>query len=126
MAEEKRKTEKQYQRAIVDKCKKVGTYKIESLETIKRLAKLYVQADKLTDQFEQSGGNAVIMYTNKAGATNYIKNPLFTARTDVYNQLLEYERELGLTPAAMKKLAILKQKTKESPLIAALKELSTG
>lgn len=123
---EKKKTEGQYKRAIVRKTKTVGTYRAEVVETINRLAKLYVQADKLTEQFEESGGMVVVEHTNKAGATNLVKNPIFAARMDVYNQLLEYERELGLTPAAMKKMAIKGQEKENDPFSAAIARMEAG
>lgn len=44
------------------------------------------------------------MYTNKGGATNPTKNPILAARDDVYTQILQHERELGLTPAALKRI----------------------
>lgn len=98
------KTEKQYKTAIIKRMNAIGTYRKEFLPTIERLAALYCQRDLLEKQFAASGGNPVIMHTNKAGAANPTKNPFLTARDEVYNQLLSHERELGLTPAALKKM----------------------
>lgn len=98
------KTEKQYRADITRRMKAVGTWRREFLPTIERLAMLYCQRDKLETQYAESGGNPVIMHTNKAGATNPTKNPLLTARDEVYSQLLSHERELGLTPSSLKKM----------------------
>ena len=52
----------------------------------------------------ESGGNAVVEHTNKAGATNIVKNPYLVALNDVDTQLIVHERELGLTASALKKI----------------------
>lgn len=118
-------TERQYTNKIVERMKALSVYREEFLPTIYRLAALYCHRDKIEAQFAASGGNAVIKHTNKAGATNAIKNPFLTARDEVYTQLLAHERELGLTPSALKKLREggLKE-SGASPLATALKELS--
>lgn len=97
-------TLRKYKNEIVRKMRSMGTYREEFDSTIARTASLYVQLDKIERQYESSGGNAVIRHTNKAGATNAIKNPYLTARDEVFSQLLAHERELGLTPAAIKRL----------------------
>lgn len=110
---------------IVERMKALGTYKPEFEMTIQRTAALYVQKEEVEKAFIASGGDTVIMYTNKAGATNPAKNPFIVARDDIYSQLLAHERELGLTPAALKKIneASMKQK-KTSVLADALAKLS--
>ena len=76
-------------------------------------------------EFAEKGGQIVIEYTNKNGATNLIKNPLWVALNDINSDLLLYERELGLTPAGLKKLndAAMKQAPKNA-LSAALEALA--
>ena len=96
--------ETDYKKSIVSKMKALGTYKKEFEKTIERLAALYAQLDLIDKQYIKSGGNPVIVHTNKAGASNPTKNPFLTARDEVYTQLLAHERELGLTPAALKKI----------------------
>lgn len=121
-------TEVGYKRQIMKRMRSVGTWRAEFAPTVERLAMLYCQRDKLEKQYEESGGNPVIMHTNKAGATNPTKNPFLTARDEVYSQLLSHERELGLTPAALKKMneAAMRPEKKASGFAAALTEALSG
>ena len=113
-----------YKNATVRRMKALGLYRAEFVLTINRLAALYVQRDQLEKQFEESGGLAVIEFTNKAGATNLIKSPYLTARSEVYAQLLALERDLGLTPAALKRINESSMKPKRTSSFAdALKSL---
>jgi phage terminase small subunit len=117
-------TERQYKNEIVKRMKALGVYKDEFSPTIDRTAALYVHRDKIETEFAASGGNAVVKHTNKAGATNAIKNPFLSARDEVYSQLLAHERELGLTPSALKKINEASMKPKRSSSLAdALKAL---
>ena len=122
------KSERQYKNDIVKRMTAIGTYRDEFLPTIERLAMLYVQRDKIEKQYADSGGAAVILHTNKAGATNPTKNPFLTARDEVYSQLLSHERELGLTPSALKKMneAALHPKKQSSGFAAALEQALSG
>lgn len=118
-------TERQYKNNIIKRMKALGVYKPEFLKIVDRTAALYAQRDKIEAQFAASGGDAVIKHTNKAGATNAVKNPFLTARDEVYSQLLAHERELGLTPSALKKInkASMKPPKATSTLADALKAL---
>ena len=112
-------------RTIIERMTKLGTYKPQYMEAINRTAKLYVQMDKIEADFEKSGGNMVVIHTNKAGAKNLVKNPFLQVRDEVYTQLLAHERELGLTPAALKRInEAAMAKEKKSTLGEALKALS--
>ena len=78
-------------------------------------------------EFEKSGRERFVEYTNKAGATNLIASPYIRAIEDVYAELIVHERELGLTPAALRKLGeVNTPKPAKSPLEAALERLSGG
>lgn len=96
--------EKGYKRQIVKRLKVLALYKAEFDPTISRLAALYVECDKLDEQYKESGGSPVVMHTGTYGAKNPKKNPILETRDQVYTQLLAHERELGLTPAALKKI----------------------
>ena len=98
------KSERAYKNDIIKRMRNLGTYRDEFLPTIDRLARLYVHRENLEREFDESGGAPTIEYTNKAGATNIVKNPILAARDEVYDQLLSHERELGLTPQALKKM----------------------
>lgn len=112
-------------RTIIERMQKLGTYKPQYMEAINRTAKLYVQMEAIEQAYEKSGGNVVVTHTNKAGAKNFVKNPFLQARDEVYTQLLAHERELGLTPAALKRInESAMAKEKKSTLGEALKALS--
>lgn len=54
---------------------------------------------------ELSGGKLLMSYTNKAGATNLVKNPLAIELTKTAQVLSNLLRSLGLTPAQRKEFA---------------------
>lgn len=114
-------------RQIIERMQQLGTYSVQYMAAINRTAELYLELDALVERYEAEGREAVVEYTNKAGATNLTKNPVRSAIDNVYSQLLAHERELGLTPAAMRKLNEGAAQTKaESPLARAMRELKTG
>ena len=119
--------EKGYARKIKKRLDALSLYKPEFEPTIKRLATLYVECDKLDEQYQISGGNPVIMHVNTTGGKNPKKNPILQARDEVYTQLLAHERELGLTPAALKKIneSVLKT-TQVSGFASALADALRG
>ena len=46
----------------------------------------------------------MIEYTNKGGSTNHIQNPLLKLANELNRDALTYWKELGLTPAGLKRL----------------------
>ena len=46
----------------------------------------------------------MIKHTNKSGATNIVKNPYYLVIEGLRQNILSYSRELGLTPAGLKKI----------------------
>lgn len=97
-------TERQYAMEIKRNAKALGVWRDEFERTQKRLARLYARIDRLEQEFEEEGAELVIEYTNKAGAINRVKNPYVAEIDFLYEQAIIYERELGLTPAALKKI----------------------
>lgn len=102
----RRKTESwmRYKKRTIERMKAVGTYRAQFGAAIERVADLYVQLDELEKMWSQDGRELVVEHTNKAGATNLAKHPLLDIRDGVFTQLLALERELGLTPSALKKI----------------------
>ena len=84
---------------------KAGTYQDCFDPVIATLAEILEQRDKAKEQFEASGGGCVIKYTNKGGATNPAKNPFLLVWDDLNTTALSYWKELGLTPAAFRKMS---------------------
>ena len=60
--------------------------------------------DNALEKFDQSGGNTIVKHTNKGGATNIVKNPALQVVMDCNTQALAYWRDLGLTPAGLKRI----------------------
>ena len=119
---------KTYEKKIIADMKEVGTYKPEFNKTIETLALIYEDIDTARAQFEKSGGNMIIAHTNKSGATNLVKNPFYLIIENLQANILQYNRELGLTPKGLKNIneAEMKGKKKKSKLLAALEEATSG
>ena len=116
-------TEKGFRDKIRKACEGVGTYKEEFEPVIWRLAECYVRMQRTRGEFEKSGAKTFVLYTNKAGATNPMKNPYLTELDFLQRQALEMERELGLTPASLRKIneaAMMAVAEPDDPLAAAL------
>ena len=61
---------------IVKACKAAGTYKDYFDPVVSTLAEILDKRDAAQKEFIESGARIMIEYTNKAGATNYVQNPL--------------------------------------------------
>lgn len=85
-------------------CKKAGTYQPFFDQVIDTLAQLLEMRDNALEKFDQSGGNTIVKHTNKGGATNIVKNPALQVVMDCNTQALAYWRDLGLTPAGLKRI----------------------
>lgn len=96
---------KKWKSKVKKACENIGTYSSEFDPVIRTLANLMESRDRVYEQFISSGGNPVISYTNKGGATNLVKNPLMVSWLDIDAMALTYWRELGLTPQGYKKLS---------------------
>ena len=120
-------TEKGFREKIRAACRGVGTYREEFEGIIYRLAELYVRREATKDEFRRSGGRAIIKQTNKGGNSYAVKNPLLAEIDFVDKTILEMEKELGLTPQAIRKIneAALgkKPQPEDDPLALALGEL---
>jgi phage terminase small subunit len=93
-----------YIKEIKMKMRAVGTYNISFSYTIEVLAKVLVDYQTTVETFEKTGGNIVVKHTNKNGATNLVKNPLYLALEKLRDDIISYSRELGLTPAGLKRI----------------------
>ena len=92
--------------------------------TIETLADILEKRDDAARAYLDYGAEPLIEYTNKGGSTNLVKNPALILWDDLNKSALAYWRDLGLTPAGLKKIddAALK-KQKRSGLMEALAEL---
>ena len=92
---------------------------------ITRLAEFILRKADAETLFRKSGGHIIIEQTNKSGAKYLTRNP-FLAEIDAVNKsILDLEKELGLTPAALKKIhdEQLAKSDADDPLAAAIGNL---
>lgn len=101
-----------------------GTYRPYFDDVIETLADILERRDTARALFDESGGNIIVDHTNKAGATNIEQNPILRMINDLNRDALAYWRDLGLTPAGLRRIdeQSMKQR-KKSALGEALKGL---
>lgn len=85
-------------------CETAGTYRPFFDSVIDTLAGILEKRDEALEIYEKSGGNPIVKHTNKAGASNLEQNPALRLVNDLNRDALAYWRDLGLTPAGLKKL----------------------
>jgi phage terminase small subunit len=107
--------------------KKAGTYEKHYDVAIDALADILVQRDAVHEKYIEEGAIPVVVHINRGGAENATKNPLLTLWMDLNTQALAYWRDLGLTPAALKKITgEVKKEEKGSALIRALESAGSA
>lgn len=115
-----------WKRKIKKACVQAGTYAEWCDNVIDTLAAILEKRDAAEEQYRQTKSHPVIMHTNKAGATNLVKNPTLVMWNDLNTSALAYWRDLGLTPSAFRKLTgDAPQKEKRSGLAEALRSLES-
>ncbi|WP_245669362.1 P27 family phage terminase small subunit [Caryophanon tenue] len=95
------KTKKQLKSAVIREMKSLGTYKKEYNNLIEIYAGLLHQYQVFELQFEQSDYQITEEYTNKAGATNDRKRPIFTAMESLRKDIVSYSDRLCLNPKSL-------------------------
>ena len=117
-------TQAEWKRRIVRDMKEAGTYQKCFAATVDTLAGILEKRDKAQEMFEASGGNILVKHTNKGGATNIEQNPALRLINDLNRDALAYWRDLGLTPAGLKRInESAVKKPKASALAEALKSI---
>ena len=118
-------TKRAWKQRIKQACQEAHTYQPYFDYVIDELAGVLERRDAAEEQYAENM-QPTIEFTNKNGSTNIVKNPLLVLIEDMNRSALSYWRDLGLTPAGLRKI---NEKTfKESPktsnsLIDRLKEL---
>ena len=103
-------------------CRAAGTYREYFDDVIDTLAAILERRDAAEAIFQAQGGEVLTEHTNKAGATNWEQNPVLRLINDLNRDALAYWRDLGLTPAGLKKIDEQSMKPrKRSALEEALK-----
>lgn len=95
-------TRKSWKSRIKKCCKNAGTYQPWFDGAIDTLAGILEQRDEATEKYIADGRQPVVIYTNKAGAENTVKNPLLQIILECNAQALAYWKELGLTSKSWK------------------------
>lgn len=118
-------TKEEWRVSIRSAAERVGTYRQEFGSVIDTLADILEQRDRAYQDFIDSGAETVITKISDRGAENIGKNPRLQIWSDLNTQALAFWRDLGLTPAGLKRIdeAAIKNEKKESALEKALKNL---
>ena len=95
---------KTWKSRIKSACTAAGTYRPFFDPVIDTLAGILEKRDAAEESYQRSGGNAMIRHTNKAGAVNVELNPALRLVNDLNRDALTYWRDLGLTPAGLRKI----------------------
>lgn len=107
-------------------CMEAGTYRPFFDPVIATLAEILEKRDEAEKDYKDRGSTPLIAYTNKNGSTNLTKNPALVLWDDLNKSALAYWRDLGLTPAGLKKIdESALQKKKGNALAEALKDLGS-
>lgn len=93
-----------WKKEIKAACEAVGTYKPPFDHVIDTLAGILEARDDAQEQFEKSGGHTVVKHVNKGGNPNIVKNPALVVIDDLNKTALQYWRDLGLTPAGLRRI----------------------
>lgn len=95
---------KKWKSRIKKNCTAVGTYLPAFDPVIDTLADILEKRDNAQELYEESGGKAIVPHINKAGAENLEQNPALRLINDLNRDALQYWRDLGLTPAGLRKI----------------------
>lgn len=118
----------EWKETIKQACIDAGTYQPFFESVIDTLAQVMENRDDAHSQYIASGSHPTIIHTNKAKEQNVVKNPILVMENELNAQALAYWRDLGLTPAGLKKInsdGVLKVQTSSS-LEKILEGLSDG
>ena len=112
-------TAKTWKSKIKKAARAAGTYRPFFDSAIETLAGILEYRDDVVERYRESGEGPVVQFTNKNGSTNTVKNPLLVMINELNASALTFWRELGLTPAGLKKIneASLKEEKKKNGLL---------
>ena len=116
----------EWKEKIIETTKDIGTFRDEFVGgVIDALAEVLEQRDRAYMDFLESGAEIVVEKTSDRGAKNLSKNPRLVVWSELNTQALAFWRELGLTPAGLKRIneMAIKGEEKESALEKALREI---
>lgn len=97
-------TKNRWKKKITEAMVAAGTFRDFFIPVIDTLAEILEKRDDAEQLYKESGGKAIVAHTNKSGATNLEQNPCLRLINDLNRDALSYWRDLGLTPAGLKKI----------------------
>lgn len=97
---------KKIENDVKNKMKKLGIYKPEYGQIISIYAGMLHEYNEFETMFRESGYQITEEYTNKAGATNERKVPLYSAMECIRKDILAYSDRLCLNPKSLKTVTI--------------------
>ena len=95
---------KQWKKKIKKATETVRTYQESFDEVINTLADLLAERDRVYDKYIEEGAEPLVLVTSDRGQENMRDNPLLTTWRSINRDVLQYWRDLGLTPAGLKKI----------------------
>ena len=118
-------TAAEWKKRITRDVKAAGAYQKYFGSVIDTLSAILARRDDAEALFIASGGNILVKHTNKGGSTNLEQHPLIRLINDYNRDALAYWRDLGLTPAGLKRIneTAMQKKEKGSALEEALKNI---
>ncbi len=108
-------------RQVINHMKELGVYKKEYRTTIDIFVDMVHQYEVFTEKFEQSEYKVQEEYTNKAGATNMRKTPIYSAIEKIRIDISTYSNLLCLNPKALENVTA--EKANRSKLADVLNKL---
>ena len=106
-------TKKRWKDRIIACCQEAGTYKPYFDDVVDTLADILHKRDEAQATYKRMHGDVVIYHVNKSGAKNLELHPCLKTVNDLNRDALQYWRDLGLTPSALRKLNESAFKAKE-------------
>lgn len=98
------RTVKWYKADIEKKMNALNIYKAEYDHAVKLLAQALFDYWTVRQRFESEGSKVLILKVGAGKVVNSVKNPLYSAMDDIRKDILAYSKELGLTPASLKRI----------------------
>ena len=116
-------TARKWVKLIRDQMETNGIYKESFNPAVNALAEILEQRDEVKKEYDKSAEGPVIEHISDRGSVQKKMNPMLKVWMDLNAQALAYWKDLGLTPAGLKKIndSMAKVEIKESALEKALK-----
>lgn len=95
---------KNWKKKIKKATETVGTYQDSFEDVINTLADLLAERDRIYEQYIAEGAHPLVLVVSDRGQENMRDNPLLTTWRSINRDVLQYWRDLGLTPAGLKKI----------------------